>query len=103
MFEVDERPMDTTLEKMAKLKPFFKKDGTVTAGNASGINDAAAAVLVMSADKAAKLGLKPLAYIIKCSGRHRPGLHGMRSDFGHPAGVEEGRMDRGPVGPHRTQ
>jgi acetyl-CoA C-acetyltransferase len=63
MFEVDERPMDTTLEKMAKLKAFFKKDGTVTAGNASGINDAAAAVLVMSADKAGKLGLKPLAYI----------------------------------------
>ncbi len=63
MFEVDERPMNTTLEKMAKLKAFFKKDGTVTAGNASGINDAAAAVLVMSADKAAKLGLKPLAFI----------------------------------------
>ena len=63
VFEVDERPMDTTLEKMAKLKPFFKKDGTVTAGNASGINDAAAAVLVMSKDKADELGLKPLAYI----------------------------------------
>lgn len=63
VFEVDERPMDTTLEKMAKLKPFFKKDGTVTAGNASGINDAAAAVLVMSSDKADELGLKPLAYI----------------------------------------
>jgi acetyl-CoA C-acetyltransferase len=63
VFEVDERPMDTSLEKMAKLKPFFKKDGTVTAGNASGINDAAAAVLVMSAEKAEKLGLKPLAYI----------------------------------------
>ncbi len=63
MFEVDERPMDTTLEKLAKLKPFFKKDGTVTAGNASGINDAAAAVLLMSKDKADELGLKPLAYI----------------------------------------
>ncbi len=63
VFEVDERPMDTTLEKMAKLKPFFKKDGTVTAGNASGVNDAAAAVLVMSKDKADELGLKPLAYI----------------------------------------
>ncbi|MGO9020073.1 MAG: acetyl-CoA C-acetyltransferase [Syntrophobacteraceae bacterium] len=63
MFEVDERPMDTTVEKMAKLKPFFKKDGTVTAGTASGINDAAAAVLVMSRDKADELGLKPLAYI----------------------------------------
>jgi acetyl-CoA C-acetyltransferase len=63
IFDTDERPMDTTLEKMAKLKPFFKKDGTVTAGNASGINDAGAAVVVMSADKAAELGLEPLAYI----------------------------------------
>jgi acetyl-CoA C-acetyltransferase len=62
-FAVDERPMDTTLEKMAKLKPFFKKDGSVTAGNASGINDAGAAVLVMAKEVADKLGLKPLAYI----------------------------------------
>lgn len=61
--DVDERPMDTTLEKMAKLKPFFKKDGTVTAGNASGINDAGAAVVIMSKEKADELGLKPLAYI----------------------------------------
>jgi acetyl-CoA C-acetyltransferase len=61
--DVDERPMDTTVEKMAKLKPFFKKDGTVTAGNASGINDAGAAVVVMSKAKADELGLKPLAYI----------------------------------------
>jgi acetyl-CoA C-acetyltransferase len=63
VFEVDERPMDTTLEKMAKLKPFFKKDGTVTAASASGLNDAAAAVLVMSKDKADELGLKPLAHV----------------------------------------
>jgi acetyl-CoA C-acetyltransferase len=63
VFEVDERPMDTTLEKMAKLRPFFKKDGTVTAGNASGINDAGAAVLIMTKAKADALGLKPLAYI----------------------------------------
>ncbi len=63
IFEVDERPMDTNLEKMAKLRPFFKKDGTVTAGNASGINDAGAAVLVMAKEKADELGLKPLAYI----------------------------------------
>ncbi|UCF90651.1 MAG: acetyl-CoA C-acyltransferase, partial [Desulfobacterales bacterium] len=48
IFDTDERPMETSLEKMAKLKPFFKQDGTVTAGNASGINDAGAAVLVMS-------------------------------------------------------
>ncbi|MEN8691609.1 MAG: acetyl-CoA C-acetyltransferase [Desulfobacterales bacterium] len=63
VFEVDERPMDTDIEKMAKLRPAFKKDGTVTAGNASGINDAAAAVLLMSAEKAAELGLEPLVRI----------------------------------------
>ncbi|HOF05938.1 MAG: acetyl-CoA C-acetyltransferase [Syntrophobacterales bacterium] len=63
VFAVDERPMDTTLEKMAKLAPVFKKDGTVTAGNASGINDGATAVVVMSAEKAKELGLKPLAKI----------------------------------------
>ena len=63
IFKVDERPMDTTLEKMAKLSPVFKKDGTVTAGNASGINDGACAMLVMSADKAKELKLKPIAKI----------------------------------------
>ena len=63
IFAVDERPMDTTIEKMGKLPAAFKKDGTVTAGNASGINDGAAAVLVMSEEKAKELGLKPLARI----------------------------------------
>ena len=63
VFDTDERPMETSLEKMAKLKPAFDKDGTVTAGNASGINDAAAAVLLMSADKAGELGLEPMATI----------------------------------------
>jgi acetyl-CoA C-acetyltransferase len=63
MFDTDERPMDTDMEKMGRLRPAFKKDGTVTAGNASGINDAAAAVLVMSAAKASELGLKPLVKI----------------------------------------
>lgn len=62
-FAQDERPMETSLEKMAKLKPAFAKDGTVTAGNASGINDGAAAVLMMSAAKAKSLGLKPLVTI----------------------------------------
>lgn len=61
--DTDERPMDTSLEKMAKLRPAFKKDGSVTAGNASGINDGAAAVLLMSAEKALELGLTPLAKI----------------------------------------
>ncbi len=64
VFKVDERPMDTSFEKMAKLPTAFKKDGgTVTAGNSSGINDGAAAVVVMSAEKAKELGLKPLAKI----------------------------------------
>jgi acetyl-CoA C-acetyltransferase len=63
VFDTDERPMDTTLEKMAKIPTAFKKDGTVTAGNASGINDAAAAVVIMSKEKAQALGLKPLATI----------------------------------------
>lgn len=63
LFDTDERPMDTTLERMAKLPPAFIKDGTVTAGNASGINDAAAAVLLMSREKADSLGLKPFATI----------------------------------------
>jgi acetyl-CoA C-acetyltransferase len=52
---------------MAKLRPAFKKDGTVTAGNASGINDAAAALLIMSDAKAKDLGLKPLVKIKACS------------------------------------
>jgi acetyl-CoA C-acetyltransferase len=59
----DERPMETSMEKMAKLRPAFKKDGSVTAGNASGINDAAAAVLLMSEEKADDLGLEKLAKI----------------------------------------
>jgi len=63
IFDTDERPMDTDVAKMAKLRPAFKKDGSVTAGNASGINDAAAAVLLMSADKARELGLEPLVKI----------------------------------------
>ncbi|MFH1382905.1 MAG: acetyl-CoA C-acetyltransferase [Chloroflexota bacterium] len=59
MFDTDERPMDTSMEKMARLGPAFRKDGTVTAGNASGINDAAAAVVLMSKEKAAELKLQP--------------------------------------------
>jgi len=61
VFDTDERPMDTSMEKMAKLAPAFRKDGTVTAGNSSGINDAAAALVLMSRDKAKELALKPMA------------------------------------------
>jgi acetyl-CoA C-acetyltransferase len=63
VFETDERPMETSLEKMAKLAPAFKKDGTVTAGNASGINDGAGVVLMMSAKKAKEMGLEPMVKI----------------------------------------
>jgi acetyl-CoA C-acetyltransferase len=63
VFDTDERPMDTSVEKMAKLRPAFKKDGTVTAGNASGINDGAAAVLLMSAERAEALTLEPIVKI----------------------------------------
>jgi acetyl-CoA C-acetyltransferase len=63
VFDTDERPMDTDMEKMAKLRPAFKKDGTVTAGNASGINDAAAAVLLMNTEKAKELSLEPIVKI----------------------------------------
>lgn len=62
--DTDEHPrFGSTLEGMAKLRPAFKKDGTVTAGNASGINDGAAALIVMSKEKAEELGIKPLATI----------------------------------------
>lgn len=65
VFDTDEHPrFGSTIEGMAKLKPAFKKDGTVTAGNASGLNDAAAALVIMSADKAKELGIKPLAKIV---------------------------------------
>ncbi|MBN2159075.1 MAG: acetyl-CoA C-acetyltransferase [Spirochaetes bacterium] len=63
IFAEDERPMDTTIEKMRQMKPAFIKEGSVTAGNASGINDAAAAVLMMTAEKAKALGLKPFVKI----------------------------------------
>jgi acetyl-CoA C-acetyltransferase len=63
VFDTDERPMDTSVEKMANLPPAFRKDGTVTAGNSSGINDAAAAVVLMSRAKARELGLKPMAIL----------------------------------------
>ena len=63
IFDTDERPRETSIEKLGKLPPVFKENGTVTAGNASGINDAASAVLLMSADKARELGLEPIIKI----------------------------------------
>jgi 3-oxoadipyl-CoA thiolase len=79
---VDERPRrDTTPDTLARLKPAFRKEGTVTAGNSSGMNDGAAALLIMSAEKAAALGLKPLVRILSSA----------------TAGVEPRIMGTGPI------
>jgi acetyl-CoA C-acetyltransferase len=65
VFDTDEHPTpDTTVESLAALRPAFKKDGTVTAGNASGINDASAALVLMSGDKVKELGVTPLARVV---------------------------------------
>lgn len=81
-FDTDEFPRaGVTLDQLAKLRPAFKKDGTVTAGNASGINDGAAAVVVCSAAKAKELGVEPLAVIRSCAA----------------VGVEPAFMGMGPV------
>ena len=80
--DCDEHPRrDISAESLAKLKPVFRKDGTVTAGNASSLNDGAAAVVVMSAEKAEKLKIKPLARIVSYAW----------------AGVEPDLMGYGPV------
>ena len=82
VFDRDEYPKPgTTADGLAKLRPAFDREGTVTAGNASGINDGAAALLVMSADKAAELGLEPLAKIAAYSS----------------AGVDPAIMGTGPI------
>lgn len=81
-FEVDEHPRpDVTLERLRQLKPVFKEGGTVTPGNASGINDGAAALILMSRARAERLGLKPLAYVRAMAA----------------AGVDPGYMGIGPV------
>ena len=79
--ENSEYSIDLTLEKLSSLKPIFRKNGTVTAGNSSGINDGAAAVLLMSREKADELGLKPLARWVGSA----------------VAGVDPGVMGYGPV------
>jgi acetyl-CoA C-acetyltransferase len=82
MFDTDEYPKaDVTLEALSKLKPAFKKDGTVTAGNASGINDGASAVVLMEAAAAARSGLKPLGRLVSYA----------------VAGVEPSLMGTGPI------
>lgn len=79
VFDMDEYPKaGTAMEKLSTLKPAFRKDGTVTAGNASGINDGAAALVIMSADKARELKIKPLARIRSCAaGGVEPGVMGL--------------------------
>ena len=79
--ENGEYSIDLTLEKLSLLKPIFRKNGTVTAGNSSGINDGAAAVLLMSREKANELGLKPLARWVGSA----------------VAGVDPGVMGYGPI------
>ncbi|MFZ5632846.1 MAG: thiolase family protein [Bacillota bacterium] len=82
MVDTDEHPRrDVTLEKLAKLPPTFRKNGTVTAGNSSGLNDGAAAVVLMTATRARKMGIKPLGRIVSFA----------------RAGVEPDLMGYGPV------
>lgn len=78
VFDKDEHPRETTIDKLAKLKPAFKKDGTVTAGNSSGMNDGGVAVLLMSEDKAKSLGVKPKAeYVASALGAREPKYMGI--------------------------
>ncbi len=79
VFDTDEHPrQDSSMENLGKLRPVFKKDGTVTAGNASGLNDAGAAMIMMAAETAQKLGLKPLARVVSSApGSVEPQIMGM--------------------------
>ena len=86
----------TTMEVLGNLKPAFRPDGTVTAGNSCPLNDGAAAVLVMSAERAEELGLTPRARIVASTRRrHPPGDHGPRPDPRHPGAAQAGRHDDG--------
>ena len=86
----DEHPREgLSLESLAKLKAAFKKDGTVTAGNASGINDGASSMVLMSADKAKELGIKPLARIIATANVGvRPEIMGMGPAYAIPKALQ---------------
>lgn len=79
MFETDEHPRaDSNMEALGKLKPAFKKDGTVTAGNASGLNDAGSCLIMMAVEKAKELGLKPIAKVVASApGSVEPRIMGM--------------------------
>ena len=79
LFDTDEHPRaDTSMESLSKLKPAFKKDGTVTAGNASGLNDAGSCMIMMAAEKAKELGVKPIARVVASApGSVEPRIMGM--------------------------
>ena len=103
--DTDEHPRpDVTLEKLAKLPPAFKKDGTVTAGNSSGLNDAAAVTVLMSKEKAKEMGLKPLAKILGYAiVGVDPILYGYRTCSCHPEGIKQGRSFPQGYPAHRNQ
>ncbi len=94
VFNTDEYPrFGATVEGMAKLKPAFKKDGTVTAGNASGINDGAAALVIMSEEKAKELGLKPLATILSYGSKGLdPAIMGYGPFYATKAALEKANL-----------
>ncbi|MCD6486507.1 MAG: thiolase family protein [Syntrophobacterales bacterium] len=99
IFDTDEHMIpDASLETMAKLPPAFKKDGVVTAANASGINDAAAAVVIMSADKAAEMKIKPLMKLINICGEGvDPRVMGLGPAVVIPKCLEQAGMKYGDV------
>lgn len=99
VFSQDEHPMrDASLEKLAKLKPAFKKDGVVTAGNASGLNDAAAAVILMTKKKAQELGIKPLMKLINiCDEGVEARVMGLGPAVAIPRCLREAGMSYGDV------
>lgn len=93
VFDKDEHPMDTNLEKMAKLPPAFKKGGIVTAANASGINDASAAAVFMSKKKAEELGIKPLMKLINiCTEGVAPEVMGLGPAVAIPKCLQQAGM-----------
>jgi acetyl-CoA C-acetyltransferase len=94
LFEVDEHPIrDVSREDIAKLKPVFKKDGVVTAANASGINDGAAAVVIMSLDKARELGIKPLMKLVNiCTEGIDPKIMGLGPALAIPKCLNQAGM-----------
>lgn len=93
VFDADEHPMDTTLEKLAALPPVFKKDGLVTAGNASGINDASAAAVLMTKKKAEELGIKPLMKLVNiCTEGYDPKLMGLGPAVAIPKCLKQAGM-----------